>query len=111
MVDKAVLVEVDRDNIAWGSLNIHTNYNAESVERVVDGNRENSWQAFQYPAENVKASSVRILMEYHSQNEKAVLNEIRILGTKSGEAKKPEFQAPQNYADSSYANMQIIEAD
>ena len=49
-----------------------------------------------YPANGVKASSVRILMEYHSQNEKAVLNEVRVLGEREKVLLKSLFLFVQN---------------
>lgn len=55
-----------------------------------------------FPADGVKASSVRILMEYHSENEKAVLNEVRIKGTRTGDSKKAAFVPPVSYKDSKY---------
>ena len=63
-----------------------------------------------YDAKEVPACSVRILLEYHSASEKAVLNEIRILGEKTGEAKKAEFEAPVSYASSRY-NREVTEED
>ena len=63
-----------------------------------------------YDAGNVKACSVRILLEYNSVSEKAVLNEIRILGEKTGEAKKAKFEAPVSYAASSY-NQEVTAED
>ena len=63
-----------------------------------------------YQAEGKKASSVRILLSYNSASSKAVLNEVRILGTKSGEAKKAAFQAPVSYVESVY-NTEVTTQD
>lgn len=63
-----------------------------------------------YQAEGKKASSVRILLSYNSASSKAVLNEVRILGTKSGEAKKAAFQAPVSYVESAY-NTEVTTQD
>lgn len=161
LANEAALNEADLENIAWKTTALHTNYNQDTVERIVDGNKTNTWTAKQYPAyvdigldgeyslseievytpsqgysqyslyyskdgqnysklaektskdscpaegevypaNGVTASSVRILLEYHSENEKAVLNEIRIKGNRIGDAKKAVFAAPVAYADSGY---------
>lgn len=169
LANKAGIVEGDTENIAWGSTELHSNYNQDTLDRVVDGNTKNTWTAKQYPtyvdiglggeyslseievytpstgysqyslyysndgqnysklaektgkesclssgevyqAGNVKASSVRILLEYHSENEKAVLNEIRVKGTRLGDAKKAEFKGPVSYKDSEY-NQEVTAQD
>ena len=53
---------------------------------------------------------MRILLSYNSASSKAVLNEVRILGTKSGEAKKAAFQAPVSYVESAY-NTEVTTQD
>lgn len=55
-----------------------------------------------YQAGGVSASSVRILLEYNSQSEKAVLNEIRIKGSRKGDAKEAAFTPPASYQGSAY---------
>lgn len=55
-----------------------------------------------YDAGQVKASSVRILLEYHSENEKAVLNEVRIKGKRVGDRKEAAFIPPVSYTESDY---------
>lgn len=169
LANKAAIVEADSENIAWGSKDLHANYNQDTVDRVVDGNTENTWTAKQYPAYvdiglggeyslseievftpaagysqysiyysndgqnyaklaektgkescpaegeswqagGVKASSVRVLLEYHSQSANAVLNEVRIKGTRVGNKKDAEFTAPDPYKESEY-NMPVIEED
>ena len=63
-----------------------------------------------WDASGAQASSVRILMEYHSENAKAVLNEVRVLGTYVGEASKAPFTAPVDFEDSAY-NVEVTEQD
>lgn len=63
-----------------------------------------------YQANGVKASSVRILLEYHSENEKAVLNEVRIKGSRTGNQSKTAFIPPVSYEDSAY-NVPVTEQD
>lgn len=170
LANKATVADVDSENIAWGSLDLHTNYNQDTVGRIVDGNKGNTWTAKQYPAyvdigldgeyslseiqvftpkegysqyslyysndgqnysklaektgkdscpadgekypaNGVKASSVRILMEYHSQNEKAVLNEVRVLGKRVGDApKKAGLIEPEPFEGSAY-DKEVTSAD
>jgi len=161
LANKATIVEADIENIAWESEDLHTNYNQDTVSRIVDGNVNNTWSAKQYPAYvdigldgeyslseievytpasgysqyslyysndgqnytklaektsqescpaegeayqagGVSASSVRILLEYNSQSEKAVLNEIRIKGSRKGDAKEAAFTPPVSYQGSAY---------
>lgn len=167
--NKAGLAEGDIENIAWGTEDLHANYDQDTVGRIVDGNTKNTWTAKQYPAyvdigldgeyslseievytpsngysqyslyysndgqnysklaektskescpaegetyqaDGVKASSVRILLEYHSVNEKAVLNEVRIKGKKVGEADTAEFTPPESWEESVY-NQPITKED
>ncbi len=63
-----------------------------------------------WDASGAQASSVRILMEYHSENAKAVLNEVRVMGTRVGEASEAPFTAPVDFADSAY-NVEIAPQD
>ena len=161
LANKAALAEGDIENIAWGSEDLHANYDQDTVGRIVDGNTENTWSAKQYPAyvdiglggeyslseieiympsngysqyslyysndgqnysklaektskepcpeegeiyqaDGVKASSVRVLLEYNSVGAKAVLNEVRIKGEKAGEAHAAEFTPPESWEESAY---------
>lgn len=63
-----------------------------------------------YDAAGVTASSVRVLLEYNSAGAQAVLNEVRIMGTRKGEAKKASFEAPVSYEDSDY-NVDVTGQD
>ena len=163
MANKAVLVDADADNIAWGSQELHSNSNQDTVSRVVDGNTQNTWTASQYPAyvdiglggeyslseievytpsagysqyslyysndgvnysklaektstdscpaegeiypaDGVTASSVRILLEYNSMSERAVLNEVRVKGkmVKADAVKTAQFEPPMAFDNSEY---------
>ena len=62
-----------------------------------------------YPAGNVKASSVRILLEYNSQSSAAVLNEVRVKGTYAGEAQDAVFTAPSDYTSPAVSSQDTIE--
>lgn len=169
LANKAAIAEADTENIVWRSTALHSNYSQDTLDRIVDGNKNNTWSADQYPAyvdfdlgaeydlsqievytpqegysqyslyysndgqnysklaektstdscpaggevyqaEGKKASNVRILLSYNSASSKAVLNEVRILGTKRGEAKKAVFTAPVSYEESAY-NTQITTQD
>lgn len=169
LANKAAIAEADTENIVWRSTALHSNYSQDTLDRIVDGNKNNTWSADQYPAyvdfdlgaeydlsqievytpqegysqyslyysndgqnysklaektssdscpaggevyqaEGKKASNVRILLSYNSASSKAVLNEVRILGTKSGEAKKAAFTAPVSYEDSAY-NTEVTTQD
>ena len=136
LANKATIAEADTENIVWKSTALHSNYSQDTLNRIVDGNLSNTWSADQYPAYvdfdlgaeydlsrievytpkngysqySLYYSSVRILLSYNSASSKAVLNEVRILGTKSGEAKKAAFQAPVSYVESAY-NTEVTTQD
>lgn len=159
--NSATIAEADRENIAWNKKTLHSNASQDDLAKIVDGNRQNTWTAAQYPAyididleglyelselqvftpaagysqyslyvsrdgqnfdqvarktskesctgdgesyelDRVQASIVRILLEYHSESEKAVLNEIRILGDRVGDSSRASFTPPVSFADSGY---------
>lgn len=159
--NSATIAETDTDNIAWNRRNLHSNYSQDTLDRIVDGNRQNTWSAAQYPAyvdidledlydlseiqvftpaagysqytlyvssdgqnfnrvarktsaqscpsegesyrlEGVQGSIIRILLEYNSESEKAVLNEIRVLGEKIGPSSQASFTPPEDFGDSAY---------
>ena len=50
LANKAVVATPDAGNIAWRSKDLHSNTNQDTVSRIVDGNKENTWSATQYPA-------------------------------------------------------------
>ncbi len=66
-----------------------------------------------YPADGVTASSVRILLEYHSRNAQAVLNEVRIKGepaSNAGAQENAAFTPPVSYEESEY-NVSVTAQD
>lgn len=159
--NSATIAEADRENLAWNKKTLHSNASQDDLSKIVDGNRQNTWTAAQYPAyididleglyelseiqvftpaagysqyslyvsqdgqnfdrvarktgkescppegesyelDKIQASIVRILLEYHSESEKAVLNEIRILGEQVGDSSRANFTPPASFADSGY---------
>jgi len=167
LANKAAIAVPDTENIAWQTRDLHSNYNQDTVDRIVDGNKGNTWTATQYPAyvdiglggcyqlseievytpsegysqyslyyssdgqnysklaektgkescpaegekyqaQNVTASSVRILLEYNSQSAEAVLNEVRIKGTRVGDAKDAAFTAPPEYTAPEVSSQDTI---
>ena len=50
LANKAVIAIPDEGNIAWRSKDLHSNTNQDTVSRIVDGNKKNTWSATQYPA-------------------------------------------------------------
>lgn len=168
LANKAAITEPDAENIAWKTRDLHSNYSRDTVDRIVDGNKKNTWTAAQYPAyvdigldgeyslseievytpsegysqysiyysddgqnykklaektgkescpetgeayaaDGVKASSVRILLEYNSRGVSAVLNEVRIKGTRVGDAQDAEFTAPSPYKVPEVTDQDTVE--
>lgn len=67
-----------------------------------------------YQANGAEAVSVRILLEYHSRNAQAVLNEVRIKGEEvrieAAKAKDAGFEPPASYEESEY-NVPVAAQD
>lgn len=105
-------VEVYTPSTGYSQYSIYYSNDGQNYSKLAEKTSRESCPAGGevYKAGGVTASSVRILLEYNSESEKAVLNEIRIKGRRTGEAKEAPFTAPVSYTNSAY-DVSITQED
>lgn len=97
-------IEVYMPQTGYSQYSIYYSKDGQNYTKLAEKDTHESCPASGeiWDASGARASSVRVLLEYHSASTKAVLNEVRVMGSYVGAEKKASFTPPADYAGSAY---------